>query len=133
MIDERGWDVYIEVDGGIKVDNIAEVAAAGANVFVSGSGVFGTKDYASDDRRAAPARRSRALSGLAQALRERGRAGTDLRILARGRDLVENRRGGRAELEDEAREPAVVLRRREEAFHGGLEHVADRSAGSDRA
>jgi ribulose-phosphate 3-epimerase len=46
LLDERGWDVDIEVDGGIKVDNIAEVAAAGANVFVSGSGVFGTKDYA---------------------------------------------------------------------------------------
>jgi ribulose-phosphate 3-epimerase len=46
LLDERGWDVCIEVDGGIKVDNIAEVAAAGANVFVSGSGVFGTKDYA---------------------------------------------------------------------------------------
>jgi ribulose-phosphate 3-epimerase len=46
LLDDRGWDVDIEVDGGIKVDNIAEVAAAGANVFVSGSGVFGTKDYA---------------------------------------------------------------------------------------
>jgi ribulose-phosphate 3-epimerase len=46
LLDERGWDVEIEVDGGIKVDNIAEVHAAGANVFVSGSGIFGTKDYA---------------------------------------------------------------------------------------
>jgi ribulose-phosphate 3-epimerase len=46
LLDERGWDVDIEVDGGIKVSNIAEVAVAGANVFVSGSGVFGTKDYA---------------------------------------------------------------------------------------
>jgi ribulose-phosphate 3-epimerase len=46
MIDERGLSVDIEVDGGIKTDNIAEVAAAGADVFVSGSGVFGTKDYA---------------------------------------------------------------------------------------
>ena len=46
MIDERGIDVDIEVDGGIKVDNIGAVAAAGANVFVSGSGVFGTKNYA---------------------------------------------------------------------------------------
>ena len=45
-IDDRGYDVEIEVDGGIKIDNIAEAAAAGANVFVSGSGVFGTKDYA---------------------------------------------------------------------------------------
>ncbi|HEY5935709.1 MAG TPA: ribulose-phosphate 3-epimerase [Kofleriaceae bacterium] len=46
MIDERGLAVEIEVDGGIKVDNVAEVCAAGANVIVSGSGVFGTKDYA---------------------------------------------------------------------------------------
>jgi ribulose-phosphate 3-epimerase len=45
-IDERGLDVEIEVDGGIKVDNVAEVCAAGANVIVSGSGVFGTRDYA---------------------------------------------------------------------------------------
>jgi ribulose-phosphate 3-epimerase len=41
----RGLRVDIEVDGGIKVDNIAEVAAAGANVFVAGSAVFGAKDY----------------------------------------------------------------------------------------
>ena len=46
LLDDRGYDCCIEVDGGIKTDNIAEVAAAGANVFVSGSGVFGTKDYA---------------------------------------------------------------------------------------
>ena len=46
MIDERGLAVEIEVDGGIKVDNVAEVCAAGANVIVSGSGVFGTPDYA---------------------------------------------------------------------------------------
>ena len=46
MIDERGLAVDIEVDGGVKVDNIAAVCAAGADVIVSGSGVFGTKDYA---------------------------------------------------------------------------------------
>ena len=46
MLDQRGLAVDIEVDGGIKIDNVAEVCAAGANVIVSGSGVFGTKDYA---------------------------------------------------------------------------------------
>jgi len=46
LIDERGWQVEIEVDGGVKVDNVADVARAGANVIVSGSGVFGTRDYA---------------------------------------------------------------------------------------
>jgi ribulose-phosphate 3-epimerase len=46
MIDERGYNVEIEVDGGIKLDNIDLVVKAGANVIVSGSGVYGTKDYA---------------------------------------------------------------------------------------
>ena len=46
MIDERGLTVDIEVDGGITVDNIAAVCAAGANVIVSGSGVYGTVDRA---------------------------------------------------------------------------------------
>ncbi len=45
-IDSAGLSVDIEVDGGIKVDNVAKVAAAGANVFVSGSGIFKTPDYA---------------------------------------------------------------------------------------
>jgi ribulose-phosphate 3-epimerase len=39
--------VDIQVDGGIKADNVGEVVRAGANVIVSGSGIFGTKDYAS--------------------------------------------------------------------------------------
>jgi ribulose-phosphate 3-epimerase len=45
MIDERGVSTLIEVDGGIKENNIAEVAAAGADVFVAGSAIFGQKDY----------------------------------------------------------------------------------------
>ena len=45
MIDDRGLSVEIEVDGGIKMDNIAQAAAAGAQVFVSGSGIFNTNDY----------------------------------------------------------------------------------------
>ncbi|MGH7000600.1 MAG: ribulose-phosphate 3-epimerase [Stellaceae bacterium] len=44
-LDRRGLQVDLEVDGGIKADNIAAVAAAGANVFVSGSGIFGQSDY----------------------------------------------------------------------------------------
>lgn len=44
-LDRRGLAVDVEVDGGIKVDNIALVAEAGANVFVSGSGIFGHDDY----------------------------------------------------------------------------------------
>jgi ribulose-phosphate 3-epimerase len=46
LADQRGLrDLHIEVDGGIKIDTIARVAQAGADVFVSGSGVFGTSDY----------------------------------------------------------------------------------------
>lgn len=44
-IQARNLNVDIEVDGGIKVNNLATVAAAGANVFVSGSGIFGEADY----------------------------------------------------------------------------------------
>lgn len=41
MIDESGYDIRLEIDGGVKVDNIAEIAEAGADMFVSGSGIFG--------------------------------------------------------------------------------------------
>jgi ribulose-phosphate 3-epimerase len=41
-----GRDIRLEIDGGVKVDNIADIARAGADTFVSGSGIFGTKDYA---------------------------------------------------------------------------------------
>lgn len=41
IIDDSGLDIRLEIDGGVKVDNIAEIAAAGADTFVSGSGLFG--------------------------------------------------------------------------------------------
>ena len=41
-----GREVWVEVDGGVKVDNIAGIAAAGADTFVAGSAIFGSKDYA---------------------------------------------------------------------------------------
>jgi len=44
MIDERGLKTRIEIDGGIDADNIAEVAAAGAEIIVSGSAIFGADD-----------------------------------------------------------------------------------------
>ena len=44
-IDQKKLNIRLEVDGGIKVDNIAEVANAGADTFVSGSGIFGEKSY----------------------------------------------------------------------------------------
>lgn len=45
-VQRSGRDIRIEVDGGIKVDNIAEVARAGADTFVAGSAIFGSRDYA---------------------------------------------------------------------------------------
>ena len=44
-IDALGRDIWLEVDGGVKVDNIAEAARAGADTFVAGSAIFGTRDY----------------------------------------------------------------------------------------
>ena len=44
-IDRRGLTVELEVDGGVKIDNIGRIAAAGADVFVAGSAVFGSADY----------------------------------------------------------------------------------------
>ena len=45
IIDQKKLNIRLEVDGGIKLDNIAEVANAGADTFVSGSGIFGEKSY----------------------------------------------------------------------------------------
>ena len=46
MIDERGLSIRIEIDGGIDPDNIADAAAAGAEIFVAGTSVFGQPDPA---------------------------------------------------------------------------------------
>ncbi|UCC13821.1 MAG: ribulose-phosphate 3-epimerase [Gammaproteobacteria bacterium] len=51
MIDDSGLDIRLEVDGGVKVDNIAEIARAGADTFVAGSAIFGSPDYADTIRR----------------------------------------------------------------------------------
>lgn len=45
LIDNSGHKIRLEVDGGIKIDNIREVAAAGADTFVAGSAIFNTPDY----------------------------------------------------------------------------------------
>ncbi|WP_281559862.1 ribulose-phosphate 3-epimerase [Thalassomonas sp. RHCl1] len=44
-IDQSGRDIRLEIDGGVKVDNIAEIAAAGADMFVAGSAIFSQPDY----------------------------------------------------------------------------------------
>ena len=44
LIDDSGYDIRLEVDGGVKVDNIREIAAAGADMFVAGSAIFGAKN-----------------------------------------------------------------------------------------
>ncbi|EKM25788.1 ribulose-phosphate 3-epimerase [Vibrio sp. HENC-03] len=45
MIDESGRDIRLEIDGGVKVDNIREIAEAGADMFVAGSAIFSHPDY----------------------------------------------------------------------------------------
>ena len=46
IIDDSGLDIRLEIDGGVKVDNIREIAEAGADTFVAGSAIFGSDDYA---------------------------------------------------------------------------------------
>ena len=46
MLDQRGSEAELEVDGGVKLSNIAQISPAGADVFVAGSAVFGVSDYA---------------------------------------------------------------------------------------
>ncbi len=45
MIDASGLDIRLEIDGGVTADNIAEIAAAGADTFVAGSAIYGKDDY----------------------------------------------------------------------------------------
>ena len=45
LIDATGRDIMLQVDGGVKIDNIGEIAAAGADTFVAGSAIFGKPDY----------------------------------------------------------------------------------------
>ena len=45
MIDRSGRNIRLEVDGGVKADNIGEIARAGADTFVAGSAIFGHRDY----------------------------------------------------------------------------------------
>ena len=45
LIDESGLDIRLEIDGGVKVDNIREIAEAGADMFVAGSAIFSQPDY----------------------------------------------------------------------------------------
>jgi ribulose-phosphate 3-epimerase len=49
-IDELGKPIRLEIDGGVKVDNIGEIARAGADTFVAGSAIFGSRDYAATIR-----------------------------------------------------------------------------------
>ena len=45
ILDDSGNDIRLEIDGGVKVNNIGEIAAAGADTFVAGSAIFGADDY----------------------------------------------------------------------------------------
>ena len=45
LIDDSGFEIRLEIDGGVKIDNIGEIAAAGADTFVAGSAIFGSEDY----------------------------------------------------------------------------------------
>ena len=46
LIDDSGREIRLEIDGGVKVGNIRQIAAAGADTFVAGSAIFGSEDYA---------------------------------------------------------------------------------------
>jgi ribulose-phosphate 3-epimerase len=46
IIEASGQEIRLQIDGGVKVDNIGEIAEAGADTFVAGSAIFGSEDYA---------------------------------------------------------------------------------------
>ena len=71
-IDAGGRPVRLEVDGGVKVDNIAEIARAGADTFVAGSAIFGSGDYAATVRRMREEIARGTAAGNAAATRKRG-------------------------------------------------------------
>lgn len=50
LIDNSGHDIRLEIDGGVKIDNIREIAEAGADTFVAGSAIFGSDDYSTTIR-----------------------------------------------------------------------------------
>ena len=50
IIDDSGYDIRLEIDGGVKADNIGEIKAAGADTFVSGSGIFGNRNEADPNK-----------------------------------------------------------------------------------
>ena len=68
LIDDSGLDIRLEVDGGVKVDNIAEIAAAGADTFVAGSGIFGGADINDANHYDSIVAKFRAQLALAQAV-----------------------------------------------------------------
>ncbi|KKM16534.1 hypothetical protein LCGC14_1684850, partial [marine sediment metagenome] len=45
LIDDSGLDIRLEIDGGVTVNNIRQIAEAGADTFVAGSAIYGAEDY----------------------------------------------------------------------------------------
>ena len=64
IIDASGREIRLEIDGGVKIDNVGEIAAAGADTFVAGSAIFGSDDYT-----ATIAAMRKKIAGSSQALR----------------------------------------------------------------
>jgi ribulose-phosphate 3-epimerase len=83
-IDASGRAVRLEIDGGVKVDNIKAVAQAGADTFVAGSAIFGSKDYAQTIRDMHREIKAESAEPAARPVRSRSAAGRS-RVGARGR------------------------------------------------